>query len=98
MPRRNSYSDSFSGQADRSIKSLLDDASDDERLIRLRKILLDVVKNELTVRQKQIIMLYYYKEMDSVRIAAQLGITPQAVSALLSRARLKMFRILRYYL
>ena len=98
MPRRNSYSDDFSGQADRGIRSLLEDASGDERIVRLKKLLLDVIKNELTARQKQIIVLYYYKDMDTVRIAAQLGITPQAVSGVLARARLRMFRILRYYL
>lgn len=98
MPRRNSYSDDFSGQADRSLKALLEDTSGDEKIVHLKKILLGVVKNELTARQKQIIVLYYYKDMDTVKIAAQLGITPQAVSGLLARARLRMFRVLKYYL
>lgn len=42
-------------------------------------------------------MLYYFKRVDTVTIARQLGVTPQAVSAAMSRARLRMYRILQYY-
>ena len=60
-------------------------------------MLLKVINNELTPRQKQIIMLYYFKKIDIVRIGKELGISPQAVSAVMSRARLRMYRILQYY-
>lgn len=97
MPRRESYSDTFTGDADKGIRAVLGDSSDEDGAKKLRRVLLNVINNELTPRQKEIIMLYYYKEMDIVTISKQLGITPQAVSAVMSRARLRMFRILRYY-
>ena len=42
-------------------------------------------------------MLYYFKDMDIVRIAEMTGVTPQAVSAVMKRARLKMYRYIQYY-
>jgi RNA polymerase sigma-70 factor (ECF subfamily) len=101
VSRRITYSDEFTGAADRGIRRLLEDDDDEESGIRkrkIKKILLNVINNELTPRQKEIVMLYYFKEMDIVAIGKQLGVTPQAVSAAMKRARLKLLRFMQYYL
>ncbi|MBQ8348202.1 MAG: sigma-70 family RNA polymerase sigma factor [Ruminococcus sp.] len=98
MSKRNSYSDEFSGDTDKRILSILEYESDDESRNKLRRILLKVINNELTPRQKEIIMLYYYKGIDTVKISRKLGITPQAVSSTMARARMKIYRILQYYI
>lgn len=99
MPIRESYSDTFTGKADEGIRAILaddDDCGDNRR--KLRKVLLNVINNELTPRQKEIIMLYYFRRTDIVTIGKQLGITPQSVSITMKRARLRMYRILKYYM
>ncbi|MBR1822853.1 MAG: sigma-70 family RNA polymerase sigma factor [Ruminococcus sp.] len=98
MPIRERYSDTFTGKADEGIRAILKESDEDDGARKLRKILLNVINNELTPRQKEIIMLYYFKRTDIVTIGKQLGISPQAVSAAMKRARLKMYRILRYYI
>ncbi|MDE6092301.1 MAG: sigma-70 family RNA polymerase sigma factor [Ruminococcus sp.] len=98
MPRRESYSDTFTGEADKNIRDVLESESDEDSVRKLKKLLLNVINNELTPRQKQIIVLYYFKKTDIVNIARQLEITPQAVSAVMSRARVRMYRIMQYYL
>lgn len=98
MSRRESYSDTFTGEADKGIRAILEGGDREDAALRLIKMLLKVINNELTPRQKQIIMLYYFKKKDIVRIAKELEISPQAVSAAMSRARLRMYRILQYYL
>ena len=98
MSRRESYSDTFTGKADEGIRAILEGGVHEDGTRKLRKILLNVINNELTPRQKEIIVLYYFKNTDTVAISKLLGITPQAVSALMKRARLKMYRILQYYL
>lgn len=99
MAIRETYSDTFTGEADENIRRILyENPKDDSGQGRLRRILLKVIKNELTPRQNEIIMLYYFKNMNTTEIAGQLGISPQAVSAAMSRARLRMFRILQYYI
>lgn len=97
MSRRRTYSDSFSGESDREIKELLS-GKECEQKSRLKKVLLNVIKNELTARQTEIIMLYYFKEMDIVSIAEKLGISFQSVSKTMQRARLKIFRYMKYYI
>ncbi|MBQ8960973.1 MAG: sigma-70 family RNA polymerase sigma factor [Ruminococcus sp.] len=98
MPRRESYSDTFTGQADKNIRAILCEDDEEDSRRRLRRVLLNVIKNELTPRQKEIIMLYYFKNIDTVQIGKMLGITPQAVSGAMARARLRMYKILKYYL
>ena len=100
LSRRLTYSDSFSGEADREIRAILkEDIDDSEELTgKLKRTMLKVIKNELTPRQKEIIMLYYFKDMDIVHIAGLLEITPQAVSSAMKRARLKIYRYLQYYI
>ena len=98
MSRRRTYSDTFTGKADEGIRLILEGKTDEDSRSRLRNILLKVIKNELTPRQKEIIMLYYFKNKDIVTLGRELGVTPQAVSAAMSRARLRMFRILQYYI
>ena len=97
MAIRESYSDTFTGKADEGIRAILQDDDEEGNGRKLKKVLLNVIKNELTPRQKEIIMLYYFQNKDIVTIGRELGVTPQAVSAAMSRARLRMFRILQYY-
>lgn len=98
MSKRDTYSDTFTGAADRGIRRIIGCDDDDEPARKLRSIMLKVINNELTTRQKEIIMLYYFRGEDTVAIGEKLGITPQAVSQMMSRARMKMFRILQYYI
>ena len=99
MSKRNSYTDTFTGEADKGIRMILGCNNDEEgNPQRLRRVLLKVINNELTPRQKEIIMLYYFKDMDTVTIGKKLGVSSQAVCAVMSRARLKLYRFLQYYI
>ena len=98
MSKRDTYADSFTGAADKNIRTILGCSDEDEPARKLRRVMLKVINNELTTRQKEIIMLYYFKGRDTVDIGKALGISPQAVSQIMSRARVKMFRILQYYI
>ena len=79
MAIRESYSDTFTGKADEGIRAILQDDDEEGNGRKLKKVLLNVIKNELTPRQKEIIMLYYFKRTDIVTIGKQLGITPASV-------------------
>ena len=91
------YSDKMKGREDIGIKRILSRGKKDESASRLRSILLKVINNELTPRQKEIIMLYYFKGEDVASISQRLGVSQQAVYAAMSRAKKTMFGILKYY-
>ena len=95
VSKRKSYLDIFTGESDENIHNILNSDNDNSRL---KKLLLNVINNELTPRQKEIIMLYYFKNTNIVTIAKKLEITPQAVSAVISRAKVRIYKILKYYL
>lgn len=97
MARRERYSDKITGKADQNIRTIIECHSNESSVRKMKKILLNIINNELTPRQKEIIMLYYFHGIDTVTIARESGVTPQAVSAVMSRARKRLYRIMRYY-
>ena len=91
------YSDKMSGREDMGIKRILSRGEKDKNASRLRSIMLKIINNELTPRQKEIIMLYYFKNADVAAISEKLGVSQQAVYAAMSRAKKTMYGILKYY-
>lgn len=92
MSRRRSYNDTSTGKADSCIRHFLADDDDWGK----KKIILNIIKNELTARQTEIIMLYYIKELSISEISAAQGVTPQAVSRVMAAARKRIFRYMQY--
>lgn len=97
MARRERYSDKITGNTDKNIRAIIECHNNESSVGKMKKILLNIINNELTPRQKEIIMLYYFQGIDTVTIARQHGVSPQAVSAMMSRARKRLYRIMRYY-
>ena len=97
MSRRVSLPD-FLGEEDSDINALFSDEADENNKSKaVRRILLKVIENELTERQKQVINLYYFKNMNMVSIADMLGISPASVSVTLKRARNTIIKYMKYY-
>lgn len=94
MSRRKSYNDTSTGKIDSQIRKLLCGTKSN---VILKKMLLNIIKNDLTARQNEIIMLYYFKGLDMTQIAEKCEISPQAVSAVMARARKRIYNILKYY-
>lgn len=92
--RRVTLNDSY-GEIDRNLRDII---SENPELFsdKYKNILVNIIKNELSARQSQIIMLYYFKGMNICEISSALDITPAAVSITMKRARNKLFRILKY--
>jgi len=98
MSRRISLPD-FIGEEDSNINAIFSENSDGEsnRAVSAKKILMKIIKEELTERQRQIIMLYYFKNMNIVSIADMLNISPASVSITMKRARNTIIRYMKYY-
>lgn len=67
----------------------------------LRKIaihaLKKVIEEQLTTRQKQYIMLYYYEDVDMVQIAKQFGVNKSTVSRTINFAKQNIYKYMKYY-
>jgi len=86
--------------ADRKLLSIMGDNEDDytnrSQLAKMKKALADVVQNEISARHREIIVLYYYKQMNIPQIADMLGVNKSTVSRALSRARRTILSRLKY--
>ena len=63
---------------------------------RLKRTLIRAIREELTDRQRQVLTMYYLREMTINQIGAELEIYPSTVYRTLRRAEQRLFRCLRY--
>ena len=56
-----------------------------------------VIEEQLTTRQKQFIVLYYYNNKNMVEIAKQFGVNKSTVSRTINRAKQKIYKYMKYY-
>ena len=61
-----------------------------------RKRVNRVIREELTQRQQQILMAYYFDNKNITQIAADLGVNKSTVSRTLHRAETRLKRFLKY--
>ncbi|MBE6838812.1 MAG: sigma-70 family RNA polymerase sigma factor [Ruminococcus sp.] len=86
-------------QVDVELLRMFNSPSNDDRLRRIAKLaLVDIIKSELSEKQRKYIILYYYKGLKIDEIAKQSGVNKSTVSRTLSRARANIARRMKYYI
>ncbi len=98
MPRRISFTRL---NEDKEIYRIFNDnkftESNAEVRLLAKKAMKKIIEEQLTARQKQILVLYYYEDIDMTAISEMLGINVSTVSRTLKYARNNLLRYLRYY-
>jgi len=61
------------------------------------KILRNIIENELSERQRQMIGLYYFSRMNIPEIAEKLGVNRSTVSRTISRGRRNIMEKMKYF-
>lgn len=69
----------------------------EEHLELAQRALHDILEHDLTDRQRELLMLYYYEKRSEKEIAHQLGINKSTVSRTLDRAKSRIRKHLRFY-
>lgn len=62
-----------------------------------KKAMKKIIEEQLTTRQKQILVLYYFEDIDMPTISRMLEINVSTVSRTLKYARNNLLRYLKYY-
>lgn len=85
--------------ADKKIAALIGEveSNNSEKHRMMIKILRDIVENELSERQRQMIGLYYYSRMSIPEIAEMLGVNRSTVSRTISRGRRNIMEKMKYF-
>lgn len=77
--------------------SYAQDAETNSELVKkVKSAMVKVIKNELTPRQRETIVMYYYKGLGVSDIANELGLAPSTVSRTIKCAREKIYKFLKY--
>lgn len=80
------------------IQDMIGTGSDNRHHLKLaQKALHEVIEQELTGRQKEILMMYYFEQRSMVEIGELLGINKSTVSRTMARARNRIFTHMRFY-
>ncbi len=98
MPRRISFTRL---NEDKEIYRIFNDNQPTENNSEVRRLakkaMKKIIEEQLTARQKQILVLYYFEDVDMPTISEMLGINVSTVSRTLKYARNNLLRYLRYY-
>ena len=68
----------------------------DSLFLRKRQVLPMIIRDELTGKQRQVILMYYTENLSDAQIAQSLGITAPSAQRLRRRAEDRIARCLRY--
>lgn len=68
-----------------------------EKREKIKKIMRKIVQNDLTARQREIIVLYYYKGKGVSEIAEILNLSVSTVSRTIKAARARIYKYMKYY-
>jgi RNA polymerase sigma factor (sigma-70 family) len=86
---------------DRDMFMLLNSRAESEGNSQLRrtakKALKRVIEEQLSDRQKQYLVLYYFEDRDMPTIAKMFGVNVSTVSRTINRARQNIFKYMKYY-
>ena len=90
-----SYDNTF-GMADLAVYARLMADDNQEQMGRLKRNLTQALRQDITQRQREYMILYYGRSMSMAAIAKQCGVNKSTVSRTLKRGRHRVFRCLRY--
>lgn len=90
-----SYDNTF-GAVDLAVYTKLMAQDNKEQINRLKRNLTHALRQDVTQRQREYMMLYYGKSMSMEAIAQQCGVNKSTVSRTLKRGRQRLYRCLRY--
>ena len=90
-----SYDNTF-GLVDLAVYTQLMADDNRDQMNRLKRNLTHALRQDITQRQRECMMLYYGRGMSMEAIAKELGVNKSTVSRTLKRGRQRLYRCLRY--
>ena len=90
-----SYDNTF-GLVDLAVYTQLIADDNRDQMNRLKRNLTHALRQDITARQREYMMLYYGRGMSMEAIAKELGVNKSTVSRTLKRGRQRLYRCLRY--
>lgn len=82
--------------ADMAVYSRAMAADNSEQLGRLRRNLLRALREDVTDKQRQVLLLYYAEGLNMRQIGERLGVSKSSVSRTIKRGEARLRRCLRY--
>ena len=90
-----SYDNTF-GMVDLAVYAELMAQDNKDQINRLKRNLTHALRQDITERQREYMILYYGRNMSMEAIAKELGVNKSTVSRTLKRGRQRLYRCLRY--
>lgn len=90
-----SYDNTF-GMVDLAVYTELIADDNRDQVNRLKRNLTRALRQDITAKQRQYMMLYYGQNMSMEAIAKQFGVNKSTVSRTMKRGRERLYRCLRY--
>lgn len=81
------YNDIFRGEEDADILRIIERNTSKEKRKIIQKRLVEIIENDLTPKQREVIIEYFFNNMKMSEIAEKQGVSVSAVSAKISAGK-----------
>lgn len=96
MAVRETYSDIFAGREDIDIAEFLGTCNSNENHRTICRNLITIIENELTSRQHEFIIEYFFNKLKMAEIAEKYGVSVEAVSATIAAGKRRIYKFMKY--
>ncbi len=79
-------------------RSIMNGESNSENRKKALKVLMNVIENDLTDRQRHCVLEYYFNHKKMKTIASELGVTPPVVTRHIQMGAAKLYKITKHYM
>lgn len=79
-------------------RSLMYENDNSEKRQKVMKILMNVIENDLTDRQRHCVLEYYFNGKKMKTIANELGVTPPVVTRHIQMGASKLYKTVKHYM
>jgi len=88
--------EAFASQMSGYMRRIGEEDGEEDGHSRLIENLMRCIREDVTPRQREVLLLYYFREMRQTDIAKQLGVARSTVSRTIRRGEQRLKRCLRY--
>ncbi len=90
------YSDLLDGEEDSDILGIIYNNSSDAKKQKVKKMLMKIIENELTPKQRTAVKEYFFNHLSMSEIAEKQGVSVSAVSATIIAGKRRIYKFMKY--
>lgn len=93
---RITYNDIFRGEEDADLLRIIEQNTSDEKRKIIQKRIVEIIENDLTPKQREVMIEYFFNNKKMAEIAEKQGVSVSSVSAKIIAGKHRIYKLMKY--